>query len=175
MVIIFSLFFCLLFFGKPIYSQNYSFSLLKTIFSFIGAVLFYFTDYYVLSLCEHYYPSNYKNTVVKGFFFSIMFWLLGKVIYSYGLYFNLLVMFNFFICYILGAYEEKNFTGPLVYLLVFVAPLSTLFGLDPIWKDQYSFFSMSSEILSYYYIIFGVLIVFYLSYKKRSFEWSQQN
>jgi len=174
MVIIFVIFFCLFFFGKPLFSEHYNFLFLKTFFSYIGVISFFFIDLFVLETIDGDGSPSQKSILVKAFVFSSIFWFSGKLIYTYSAYFNFLVFFNFFICYILAQYGGKNFTNSIIYLILFVGPISTLFGMDLVWKDQYSLFVMSAEIFPYYYIILASLIMLYLSYKKRSLLWNQQ-
>jgi len=176
MVIIFVLFFCLLFFGRPLYSEHYNFSFIKSLLSYIGVFSFFFIDLFILEMIAgETPPKGDLHKLLSGIIFAGLFWMAGKMTYTYSADFNMMVYFNFFICYQIMYFKLNNFTGPILYLLLFVAPINILFGMDPIWLEHYSFFVMSSKIEAYYYIILASLIVTYLSYKKRSSLWDQQN
>jgi hypothetical protein len=55
-----------------------------------------------------------------------------------------------------------------VSLIIFLyVPLISLFGLDPVWESRFSFFSPTLKVDSSLWFILGLLVFYYLDFKRR--------
>lgn len=142
--------------------QNFSY-FYNHLVSFFGIFVFYILEFLILSLLfDIYGQENTKSPLMFNIFIGLVFYLAFKV--SIPDYYKLMphVIACFGTVIVLSGADFKNGSNVLVFLSVFVAPMGSLFGLDPIWGGDFSAFKLANKLnLSFLLVIWVVSFIYY--------------
>ena len=153
----------IMFFGAPQWKFNGDISLLKTAMSFVGTIFFYLTDVVLLISLDRVIPLTGRAIWLSHFICSIMFWGIAKFTFFYGANVGSFIFFNGFFCFYLARYGKSNWTFPLTWLVLVVAPLASFMGMDMLWKNTYALFELTRKIGKVELFILVLVSVLYLS------------
>lgn len=106
--------------------------------SFLGSVLYYFTDYLVVVFILKAQQMNEKMRVTLSLYLSLLFFVSTKIALPYTSHFYLFIFLHFLTLLVFHARNQKNILNPLLYAVVIIGPLSSFFGVDLVWDNTYS-------------------------------------
>ncbi|TDJ06851.1 MAG: hypothetical protein E2O68_04305 [Deltaproteobacteria bacterium] len=152
------------------------FELDNVIKSFFYAFLFYFSDLFLLAQIS----SNGKTSRLKNFLYPLIFVIIAKTSFllitvsdEKGQLTLLITYLNMvLLMFISGLNRENKFSllAPLIFLIFYICPIISIFGLDPVWGDSRAV--MTLKIIPYLknYIVFSLLILCYLYLKNFKYK-----
>lgn len=134
----------------------------RMFFSVLGTIIFFAVDYALLIILEIFYPIHAEGKrTQKLFLFPLLFYLFTYATFIYEQSVSIKLYGYFFLLLYLGEWRRKNWTLPLLYLLAFLVPVYSFFGLDPVWGSNYSFFLIDKNISSFsHFILIGTAILY---------------
>jgi hypothetical protein len=158
--------FYLMTFGRPVKSDQVSIEILKILSSYFGIIIYFMCDIIILNLIEILYPSSEKYRKYKIILLPILnhIFIVWSVPYARNISYQ--IYFIFFILIYLSQLKKLNWTYPLLYLAVVIAPIFSVMGLDFIWGSSYSFFVMRGELQFFHYLILTITTILFIRYKK---------
>ncbi len=171
--------------GGPYLSAHVDYYLV--IRSFIGIFVFYMADVLFWYLIQLTFPiKKLKVTYFSMIIFSFMLFFSTKINFFKDFISWMTLLFIGFSLY-LTLYGKLNLKYPLMFILLFICPISAFLGVDPIWGSKYSLFELEKPIgainmlalltVSFLYLVvksMGIKKLFeYLSLKifRRRFRW----
>jgi MFS family permease len=131
--------------------------------AFFGLFLYFGIEFIVIAylddvLNQKEQPSFAWLSIVYTIFFTIAFRLCVPDYYQLLSY----VVFCFSSLVFLSGKSFKSWSNVVCFLLVFVAPMGAIFGMDPVWGDDFSPFRVKSELrLSLLAVIWVVSFCYY--------------
>jgi hypothetical protein len=153
--------------GKPLLQETYKWSLYPLLISYIGLVVLLGSDALILLVLNKSIPLKRKAWTGEIILFSLISFLIHKMIFLFGLAWDSHIIFSFiFIFYCLKLRGEFVWIHSLIFIVAFLAPLFTIFGMDPLWANRFSplFFSESSANLGF--AVFSLVVISFLRAKK---------
>lgn len=145
------------------------FEVSRIMLSAIGAFVFFAVDYVLLVILEIYYPlQSSRCKIQKLFLFPLLFYYFTYATFIYEQSVSIKLYAYFFLLLYLGEWRRQNWTLPFLFLLAFLVPSYCLFGLDPVWSSNYSFFLMGKNISSFSHFILIGIGIFYLHANQKS-------
>ena len=151
--------------GSMSLNHTLIFELDRIILSVLGTFVFFSVDYALVVVLEIFFPlHSVLERKKKLFLFPLLFYYFtyASFIYEQTVSFKLYAFF--FLLLYLGEWRRRNWTFPMIFLLAFLIPAYSLFGLDPVWSSNYTFFKADKIISSF--SIFA-LIGFAVAYLER--------
>ncbi|RLA62881.1 MAG: hypothetical protein DRQ88_10125 [Epsilonproteobacteria bacterium] len=146
----------------------------QVIKSFFYGLIFYLSDLFLLAQVS----IDKKN--IKNFIYPFIFIITSKLSFllitvsdEKGQIFSLITYFNMMLLMFLsGANRGNRFSllAPLIFLAVYICPLISFFGLDPVWGDSQAVLTLDIVNYSKNYVILSLLILCYLYLKKIKFK-----
>jgi len=152
--------------GSMSFNRSLIFEIDRLFLSTLGTFVFFSVDFALIVILEIFFPlHSVIDRKRKLFLFPFLFYSFtyASFIYEQTVSFKLYAFF--FLLMYLGEWRRRNWTFPLLFLLVFLIPTYAFFGLDPVWSSSYSFFKAEKMISSF--SIFA-LIAFAIGYLERS-------
>jgi hypothetical protein len=148
--------------GKVAINRTMIFELDRFLFSIVGTFIFFSVDYALLVVLEIFFPlEEQKEKKQKLFIFPLLFYAFTYATFIYEQTVSIKLYGFFFLLIYLGEWRRRNWTVPLLFLLVFLIPLYSLFGMDPVWSTSYSFFRMEHPISSFsIFVLIGTAILY---------------
>ena len=175
-----------IFLGRPHLINNSTVNLGNISISFICFLLFFLLDVFVLNSLDRIYPVKSKLILIKTFLCPIIFMVFTK--FSFGLILGVnssnmtifgneihfLIYIHFFFILLLEYLEGTNWSYSLLYLMLFASPLNTLFGLDPVWGENFTVYKMHKkitivEVLALFFV--GAVYLFMKKNKKQELNY----
>lgn len=167
-----------IFLGKPISIGDSPINLGKILLSFFCFLMFFLVDIFVLNSIDRVYPIKSKLILLKTSIVPIIFVLFTN--FSFGLILgvnssNLTILgdkihfiffIHFFFILIIEYLEGINWSYSFLYLLLFASPLNALFGLDPVWGENFSVYKMNKDFSFIEILILFFVGIIYLFIKK---------
>jgi hypothetical protein len=136
--------------------------------SFAGLFLFFGIEFVVIAYLKDIFDPHHEAPFkVLSFFYALLF------IVSFRLcvpdYYDLLsyVTFCFLTLIFLSGKEFKNWSNVVCFLVLFVAPMGSIFGLDPIWGDDFSPFPVNSKLALPFLVVIWVISFSYYKYRNQ--------
>lgn len=152
--------------GKIGYNHTLIFELDRILFSSIGTFIFFSVDYALLIVLEIFFPIvDDKEKKQKLFLFPFIFYACTYATFIYEQTVSFKLYAFFFLLLYLGDWRRRNWSLPFLFLVAFLIPCYTLFGMDPVWGSSYSFLSMERTITS---LSLFILIGFGVAYLERT-------
>jgi hypothetical protein len=164
-------FFCLISFlslaGLKYPDQNISY-FYSHMTSFFSLILFFGIEFVIITSIEYILPKDHKFSFgILGAIYSLFF------IFSTRLcipdYYELFpyIVFCFSTLIVLSGKSFKNWSNIACFLLFFIAPMGAFFGLDPVWGNDFSPFSLKSKIALPFLLIIWVVSFTYYNYRNQ--------
>lgn len=151
-----------IFLGKPQLKDLDDVNYLYCLFSFLGAIAFYGFDIFLLAYIRTIFALRRRRE--RAFLIvslSIIFYLFNMIVLPFGEKIDALIFANMLFCLFLLELKRGAWSSILVYLILFVAPSFFIFGLDPIWSDQFSLFYFTGPLKAFHWLaIWPIVFVF---------------
>ena len=142
---------------------------LDFIISYFGQILFFGVDIILLLLLDDFYRlESGFHKISRNILFPLIFLGFSNISFLFGKNLNFLLVFHLIIMIYLTYDRQRNWTVPLTYLSLVVAPMGALMGLDPIWGNSFSLFKMSVLLRGDQFVILGIIILMYLWVKRKN-------
>ena len=115
--------------------------------SFLGLFLYFGIEFIVIAYLDDVLNEKEQPSYLKlSFFYTAIFCFAFRSCVPD--YYNLLpyVVFCFSTLMYLSGKSFKSWSNVVCFLLVFVAPMGSLFGLDPVWGNDFSPFTVKTKL-----------------------------
>jgi hypothetical protein len=148
--------------GRITLNHTLIFELDRMILSTVGTFIFFSVDYALLIVLEIFFPlESAIDKKRKLFIFPLLFYYFTYATFIYEQTVSFRLYAFFFLLLYLGEWRRRNWTLPMLFLLAFLIPCYTLFGLDPVWSSSYTFFTVTNVISSFsIFILIGFAIAY---------------
>jgi len=157
----------LLIVGRPFLQDSYKWSLYPLFISYVGAVTLLGGDALILIILNKSIPLSRKSWSIEVALFSVISFLVYKLIFLYGTHWNLHIVFSFILTYYcLRLRGEFVWLHALILIVAFLAPFFSLFGLDPLWGSRFSPFTLSESVTGIAFSVLSLVVIVYLRAKK---------
>jgi len=138
-------------------SSNFTFF----ISSFIGAFVFYGTDFFLIYTIEQAFPENRGSHRLLNFIlFTFLFYLSTKILMPFHKNLSPLIFFNYITVYFIFEIFKEKWVNPLMYILLFACPMGIIWGFDPVWGQDYSILRAESRLEYSVILILWVLSIY---------------
>ena len=147
--------------GRPVFTFQEHFEFVNTCFSFIGLLIFFSTDIMIVFFLDHFYPINKKYSIIRILTFPLIFLFFTKSTFYLNkdnlifLYFYSLVLFVSF------SFVKSNWVNAFSILLLVLAPINAIFGIDIMWGSHFSPFIFKEKLQYLEISILSVLVCLY--------------
>lgn len=135
--------------------------------SFFGLFLYFGIEFVVLAYLEDVLNDgdNKPRSILLGIIFTIFFSAAYRL--SVPDYYGLLpfVVLCYSTLIFVSGRSYKNWSNVLCFLLLFVAPMGALFGLDPVWGDDFSPFKVERKLNFAFLAVIWVISFCYYKYR----------
>jgi len=144
--------------------------------AFIGITLFFGLEFVFMAFLNEIYHDEKADTPNLG---ETLFVLVSFAI-SYRLsipdYYDLFEysIFCFSILFFLTGLNFKNSSNTLVFILVFVSPMATFCGLDPVWGEDFSIFRSESKLKLPFLVVIWMVSFIYYRYRELILAYSRK-
>lgn len=154
--------------GNPILNSAMIFQVFNILLSYVGLVLFFLVDFIFLMVLNSNFPLRKEQRLIGHFIFALIFYLGTLATFQYEfIAVNYLFFFLFWFLLYLSEWRRKNWTMPLSFLMLVFAPITSFFGFDPVWQNQFSLFKLTNRV-NYNEIIVIILIsAMFLHHRKK--------
>lgn len=134
--------------------------------SFLGLFLYFAIEFIVIAYLDDILnskeePSYLWLSVIYTILFTISFRLSVPDYYSLVPY----IVFCFSTLIYLSGRSFQNWSNVVCFLFVFVAPMGSLLGLDPVWGDDFSPFKMDKKLSVSFLAVIWVISFCYYKYR----------
>jgi hypothetical protein len=136
--------------------------------SFAGLFLFFGIEFVVIAYLKDIFdPHHEAHFEVLSFFYALIFVVSFR--FCVPDYYDLIsyVAFCFLTLIFLSGKEFKNWSNVVCFLVLFVAPMGSVFGLDPIWGDDFSPFPVKSKLALPFLVVIWVISFSYYKYRNQ--------
>lgn len=140
LIIAFFIWIFVLYFGHAAPSSALSIDLQSTLISYLGTSVYYIVDLVVLFSLNRLYPLKREKAYAVCIFLGVFQLLISKWIYPYAFGSKSFILASWLIISFFTYRDVDNWGRPLFFVLLVFSPLSSFFGVDPLWADQFSFF-----------------------------------
>lgn len=172
LVVITFLFLFTVFLGRPSPTDHINNEFFKNIISYGGTLLFFAFDFIIIKVLDTHYPSGKLHRAIKIIFFPLIMIIFSKISFLYAKNINFLSYFILLICLYLGDWRTNNWSFPILFLILFACPVSTLLGQDLIWGSTFSIYQLSSPLKPSHFTTIVLIMLSYLNFK--SFRFNQE-
>jgi hypothetical protein len=134
--------------------------------SYVGVFIFFSTDFIILSLANDFSDYKSKNkfdlkTVYYPFIFILAFRIIIPDYHNHIFHVILCITVLFY----LSKPDFKNWSNVVCFILVFVAPMNSFFGLDPVWGNDFSPFMLNSKLRPSFLAVIWMISFSYFNYR----------
>ncbi|MDO9182520.1 MAG: hypothetical protein Q7U04_08925 [Bacteriovorax sp.] len=135
----------------------------RIILSIVGTFILFSVDYALLIVLEIFFPLESEvDKKRKLFIFPMLFYYFTYATFIYEQIVSIKLYAFFFLLLYSGEWRRRNWTLPVLFLLLFLIPSYSFFGLDPVWGASYTFLKMEKVISSFSIFVLITFAVFYL-------------
>lgn len=134
--------------------------------SFLGLFLYFGIEFIVIAYLDDILNQTEQPPYLwLGISYTVIFTLAFRA--SVPDYYGLLpyVVFCFSTLMYLSGKFFKSWSNVLCFLVVFVAPMGSLFGMDPVWGDDFSPFTVKSKLSLPFLAVIWMVSFFYYRYR----------
>jgi len=157
--------------GKPKAQNQFSFELDLLLISFFGQLIFYGTEAIIILVLNEYLPLKRKNWHLQVVLFSLFSYIIHQNIFLYGENWSSFIVFFFILLfYTLKLRGELGWINPFITIALLIVPLSTIFGLDPIWGSRFSPFIFTQSVTGLEIGVFTLITLIYFKRRKPFLE-----
>ena len=155
--------FVIIFLAAPKWAGNGDVLPVNILTSFVGTVLFYLLDIFLLVTLQDMIPVKGWPGLWLNLIYATIFFGVAKFTFFYGTNVGGFIFFNSFFCFYLAKFGKNNWTLPITWLILVAAPLSSLMGMDILWKDTYALFKFTQKVDKTELSILMLVSLLYLS------------
>lgn len=134
--------------------------------SFLGLFLYFGIEFIVIAYLDDVINQNER---VSFLWLSLSFTALFTIAFRLSVpdYYDLLpyMILCFSTLMFLSGKSFKNWSNVVCFLLVFVAPMGSMFGLDPVWGDDFSPFRVKTKLSLAFLAVIWVISFCYYKYR----------
>lgn len=157
------LFLMVIWVGQPRELEVFSSTPFYPVFSYVGSVIFYLVDYFILAFLRYLYPMKRKRERTAILFsFPIIFYLFSVITLPFAENLNVFVWLHLLSAFFILEVGKNGWFLAFCYFALLVAPLSAIFGMDPIWGSRFSPYNFSFEIKPVYAVAIWSVSLLYL-------------
>jgi hypothetical protein len=134
--------------------------------SFFGLFLYFGIDFIILAYLDDVLNQDEQPSFIwLSVFFSALF--AGAFRLCVPDYYNLMpnVIFCFSTLLYLSGKSFKSWSNVGCFLFIFVAPMGSLFGMDPVWGDDFSPYMLKSKLALPFLAVIWVVSFLYYKYR----------
>jgi len=137
------------------------------IVSFLGLIIFFGVEFVLIAYLDDVLNQKSPPKKYLGVIYCALFVLSFKLIVPD--YYGQLpfVIFCFSTLLYLSGKSFKDWSNVLCYLIVFVAPMGSLLGMDPVWGDDFSPFRLRSQLGITFLAVIWMISFGYYKYRDR--------
>jgi hypothetical protein len=139
----------------------------KTFANYIGTVFYYFIDFFVYYSSRQYLPRPSKGGLLFYVLYALFFFIFGKGTFLYMEGLGPHVFFSFLLVLIFSEVGPLNWLVSSLFILLFIAPISSFLGLDPMYGTKYTFFKIEQSSMGVSYGLISVTVMLYMYFKSR--------
>lgn len=143
--------------------------------SFIGLFLFFGIEFIVIAYLDDVLNQKERpNRLVLGLAFTAIFAAAFRL--SVPDYYGLLpfVILSFSSLLFLSGKSFKSWSNVVCFLLLFVAPMGAIFGMDPVWGDDFSPARVETKLNVTFLAAIWVISFSYYKYRLRLLEYGRK-
>jgi hypothetical protein len=136
--------------------------------SFFGLFLYFGLEFIVIAYLDDVLnQKSHPSPGWLGFFYTIFFVMAFRL--SVPDYYGLLpyVIFCFSSLMYLSGKSLKSWSNVVCFLLLFVAPMGSFFGMDPVWGDDFSPFGVKSKLTPAFLAVIWMISFCYYKYRNQ--------
>ena len=155
--------YCYFYFSNSMTVSDMPISLLSLLSAVLGSLIFYATDFFLIYAIDQAFPEQrFSHRFLNGCLFTILFYLTTKVLMPFHKELNPMIFFHYMnILFIFEIFKDK-WTNPFAYILLLVCPMGVIWGFDPVWEQNYSFFKLTTRPNYAVTLILWILSIYYL-------------
>jgi hypothetical protein len=134
--------------------------------SFFSLFLYFGIEFIVIAYFDDILNTNDRSSMVKlGLCYIILFTLSFRLCVPD--YYNLLsyVIFCFSALLLISGNSFKNWSNVVCFLGIFIAPMGAFFGMDPVWGNDFSPFSVKSKLALPFLAVIWMVSFSYYKYR----------
>lgn len=151
--------------GQIGYNHKMIFEVNRLVLSAIGTFIFFAVDYALVTVLDLFYPVREEQVRFQRILlFPLFFYFCTTATFIYELTISFKLYSFFFLLMYVGEWRRRNWTLPILFLLAFIIPCFTLFGMDPVWSNVYAFFAPKRSVSTSVFFILIIFAVLYLQY-----------
>ncbi|ATH08812.1 hypothetical protein BIY24_12905 [Halobacteriovorax marinus] len=143
-LIIFNLVFAIIFL-RPVIAQRVTFELFKVFSSYLGSIIFIFSEVIFLLFLQNVYKVSSKKKIIETVLFVILSYLVNVNVFTHSQYSLSSLPFFLLLCFSSSYWSKGSWSYPLLVLVIFIGPLISLLGIDFIWGNEFSYLISSSD------------------------------
>lgn len=133
--------------GQPALIEEGSWGFNRIFWAYSGTLFLYLTDITFFLSLQKVIFVDFKQRIFILTLFSFATYYLYRITIDYADGFNLSFLLIFLFLLFLSSHQRFNLIDSLLVLLACFCILAPLIGLDPIWADSFSLFSIESNTL----------------------------
>lgn len=115
--------------------------------SYVGSILFVLVDFFVLHTVLNFFPLIRRRQVLfLGIILPLTFGASAKIALPYAGSAMLFMIAHYIFLLLLRLKSFGNFIDLVAYTVIALGPLTVLFGMDPVWSDQFSVYKYPDKL-----------------------------
>lgn len=134
--------------------------------SYVGIFLYFGIEFIVIAYLDNVLNEEWTTS---RFWLSILYILIFILSYKISVpdYYGLLtyVLLCYMTLILLSGKSFRNWSNVLVFLVLFVAPMGAIFGMDPIWGNDFSPFALNNKLSLAFLAVIWMVSFFYYKYR----------
>jgi len=147
--------------GGPVKANYTIFYLNEIVMSFVGSIVFFLSDIFLLHRLNHYYRFKPRTALVMYPIYAVFFFYSFKWTYMYGKNPDLLLMFSFLIGTICVQWKLKRFINA-VWYIVSISLINAWCGIGPMWGRDFSPSRMQEVFPISFLVVIFLIVAGYL-------------
>ncbi len=153
--------------GTSYISQNLGYWYFHLI-AFFGLILFFGIDFIVIAYMQEVIQKNEElSSWQLGFVYTIFFAISFRLCIPDFYHLMPFAIFCFSSLLFLSGRYFKNWSNVVCFLLVFVAPMGAVFGMDPVWGDDFTPFPVKTKLTLPFLAAIWVISFCYYQYRDK--------
>lgn len=155
--------------GQVQFSRTLNENINHQILSFWGTFFYYFLDFLMLAYLRFLYPlegGKYQE-LTYSLLFPALFYFYSIISTDYDREISHLIFLNMLLVMQIYIHFNLSWVNVAIFLLAFVAPLSSFIGMDLIWGNRYSPFILTKSFPFSSALVFFTAAVIYILYKTK--------
>lgn len=166
------LFLVISFNGQIQFSRTLNENINHQILSFWGTFFYYFLDFLLLAYLRFLYPLEGKRyqEVAYATLFPVIFYFYSIISTDYDRKLSHLIFFNMLLAMQIYIHFSLSWVNVALFFFAFVAPLSSVLGLDLIWGNRYSPFILNKSFSLAPAMVFFIAAIIYLLIKTKKIQ-----